>query len=175
MNTARPWKKARLVNSSSLDFPAWVSSELLDASQFADPAAAAGRVITRLSVEGGGGVVPAFMQVTPYGLGADNDTFGMRLVGLRRIATPYPDGRFQFVRQLIATLNCTLSSAVGLAGGYVLETERFADTIAIAFEGSLTADSTRPTAGVTGPSAARLIGVPLAFRVRGSPAPPLSA
>ncbi len=140
---ARPYEKARLANSSSANFPSWVTSEFLAESQFTDPGTAAGRVVKRLSVGGGAGTIPCAIQVMPYGLGSDNDVFSMRLVGLRRIAQPIADGRCQFVREKIAVLACTISAAVGLAGGQVINTERFADTISITFEATYTADTTR--------------------------------
>lgn len=144
MNSARPFQKARSVNSSSANFPTWVSSELvLEKDYFADAGTAAGRVVTRLSNLGGNGIVPCWMKFMPYGLGNDNDAFSVKLVGVTRIMPPLSDGRIQVVRQEIAVLAATISAAVGVAGGNVLATERFADTIAITREASYTADVTR--------------------------------
>lgn len=142
MIAARPFKKARSVNSSSANFPSWVASEY-DPS-FADPATAAGRVITRVSDIGGNGVTPGWLQIFPYGLGSNNDAFAFRVVGLRRMPNPIADGRVQFFRFPIASLTCILSSGnPGLALGNILTTEFFADTIAIVSELTATADVTR--------------------------------
>lgn len=144
MNIARPFQKARSVNSSSANFPTWVSSELsLEDAYFADAGTAAGRVVTRLGVLGGFGVTPQWMKIMPYGLGSDNDAFSLKVVGVSRISPALSDGRVQFMRQELAVLAATISGAVGVAGGNVLATERFADTIAITREATYTADVTR--------------------------------
>ncbi len=147
LDTAYPFQKARAVNSSSANFPTWVSSEFVTEAQFTDPGTAAGRVLKKLAGDGGNGLVPWAIELTPYGLGADNDVFSVRVVGIRRIPQPLADGRVQFFRQKIATLACTISAAVGLAGGHVLNTERFADAITVTTEGTKAADVTR--AGTT--------------------------
>lgn len=143
MTPARPYAKARQVNSSSANFPTWVTSELADPlSYYADAGTAAGRAIKPLAV-GLGGVTPCRIVIVPYGLGSDNDVFSINVVGVRRIAEPIDDGRVQFLRSLVAVLSCTISASVGIAGGKVLATERFADTISITKEGTYTADVTR--------------------------------
>lgn len=143
MNTTRPYKKARSVNSSSANFPTWVTTELaLPNAYYADAGTAAGRVVTPIGLCGNGRV-PAWLHFIPYGLGSDDDVFSVNVVGVRRIAEPISDGRQQFVRELIAVLACTISSSVGIASGQVINTERFADTIAITKEGTYTADVTR--------------------------------
>lgn len=147
MNMARPFRKARKTNSNSSGFPTWVSSEF-DPS-FVDPDTAAGRVIIPLSntipggPHGSGGQVPCSLVICPYGLGNDDDAFSIRIVGMRRLASPGSDGRMQWFRFPIATLGCVVSTAVGLASGQVLATERFADAITIALEGTITAATTR--------------------------------
>lgn len=137
---ARPLKKARSVNSSSANFPTWVTTEL--DPQYTDAGTAAGRALIQLGV-GLGGYVPDCIELFPYSTGADNDTFSMQVVGYRRITPQLADERFQYLRFLIAKFNCTISASVGLAGGSVVATERFADTIAIVLEGTSTADVTR--------------------------------
>lgn len=137
---ARPLRKARSVNSSSANFPTFVGTELDPA--YTDAATAAGRSLIQLGV-GLGGYVPRNIELFPYGIGADNDTFDLRVMGYRRIFPQLADERYQYLRFILAKLSCTLSAAVGLAGGSVLATERFADTIAIGTEGTFTADVTR--------------------------------
>lgn len=142
----RNWKKARAVNSSSSNFPTWVSAEI-DPS-FTDPGTAGGRVLERLTGMTGAGSVPWGMHLLPYGLGNDNDVFDIKVIGYRRILPAMSDGRFLFIRQQLVHITATISGAVGLAasGGVnppVLSTERFADTIAIVKEWSFTAATTR--------------------------------
>lgn len=143
-NPSRAWKKVRSVNSNSANFPTWVTSELaLESDLYVDAGTAAGRVVNRLAVNGGSGLVPYYMHLMPYGLGSDNDVFSVRIVGVRRIGEHLADGRSQFMREILAVLSCTISGAVGVAGGQVLNTERFADAIAITNEGTYTANTTR--------------------------------
>lgn len=141
MNPARSFEKARRVNSTTAAFPAWISSEF--APPWGDPGTATGRVVKRLAHENGGGLVPCWLQFSPYGAGAADSTFTVRISGFRRISEPTPSGQIQFVRELIVALTCTVGAGVGLAGGHVLDTERFCDTIAISFEGTMTGEATR--------------------------------
>lgn len=147
-NQCRQFKKARSANSSSANFPTWVSAEI-DPS-FADIGTAAGRCLEKLIVDSGGfgGIVNQAMVIMPYGLGSDNDVFDMKIVGYRRVQPQLTDGRTMYTRSLLGHFTCTLSAAVGLAasGGVnppILSTERFVDTIAVVKEITWTADTTR--------------------------------
>lgn len=146
-NVCRQFKKARTVNSSSANFPTWVSAEI--DPDFSDPGTASGRVLEKLiSQPGFAGVVNQAMLIMPYGLGSENDVFDMKIVGYRRVHPPMSDSRGMYVRSILGLFTCTISAAVGLAasGGVnppVLATERFADTIVVGKEISWTADTTR--------------------------------
>ena len=140
MITARPFRKARPINANDTDFPTWVAT-VFDPVFDAEPATAAGMVIRTLA-KGDNGKVPCAIDVFPYGLGASNDAFAMRLVGYRRIGLT-SDGRTQYLRFVLAVLTCTLGANVGLAGGLVLATELPCDTIVATKEGTFAADVTR--------------------------------
>jgi hypothetical protein len=61
-----------------------------------------------------------------FGAGNDDTTFDARVIGWRKVGTlwvPCP----------LATLSCTLSSAVGVAGAEVVATDRFVDTVTAGF------------------------------------------
>lgn len=89
--------------------------------------------------------IPQFMVVLPYGLGSDNDVFSLRVIGWRHIGEAPPQGSptWLWVPTVLAEVSCTISAAVGVAGARVLNTERFADTITIVSEPTITAATTR--------------------------------
>jgi hypothetical protein len=81
------------------------------------------------------------IRIYPYGLGADNDTFDLRLWGWYRGKNPDT-----FFPVTLLQCSCTISAFTGVAGGQVLDTERFADTIsltALIGEATVTANTTR--------------------------------
>lgn len=69
------------------------------------------------------------LVLVPYGTGANNDTFDLRVIGWRLISDLY-------VPVLLAQFAVTLSQAVGVAGKSVINTERFADTLSITYGNS---------------------------------------
>lgn len=68
------------------------------------------------------------LRLHPYGIGDDNDVFAMRAIGWTYATDGDPDTAV-WVPIVLAELTCTLSVAVGVAAKYLLNTERFADTI----------------------------------------------
>lgn len=64
------------------------------------------------------------LEILPFGAGADDDTFELKVIGWRRADVLW-------VPRNICHLAVTLSTAVGLAGKYVVETDRFADAITV--------------------------------------------
>jgi len=72
-----------------------------------------------------GDKTPEWIQVVPFGDGADNSTFDLRVIGWK----PTPLGLW--IPTTLAQAACTLSAAVGVAATEVLNTQRFADTIAL--------------------------------------------
>lgn len=80
-------------------------------------------------LELGPGAVPAFVRIFPYGLGADNDVFSLRVTGWHRVGSGPTPGTLWFAETLLE-VTCTISTFVGVVGSPVLATERFADTIA---------------------------------------------
>lgn len=119
------------------------------------------KIITRTKPSGDGvvdmfestgieeGSITQFLNIFPFGIGADNDAFVLRVWGWSRIkqgqTTPADD---QWFPRVLATITCTLSTFVGLAGASakgILNTERFADTVALVAttgEAKITADTT---------------------------------
>lgn len=86
-----------------------------------------------LDIKGDGLVVPSQMLIIPYGLGADDDAADMRVIGWRHAGPVDLQGgtRALWIPTILGEFNCTFSTAVGVAGSFVLNTERFADTITI--------------------------------------------
>jgi|LakMenEpi03Aug12_release.lakeMendotaPanAssembly.Ray.scaffolds.fasta_scaffold01277_41 hypothetical protein len=72
-----------------------------------------------------GQAAPDWVQIVPFGDGADNATFDLRVIGWKvsdlGLWTP----------TILGQAACTLSTAVGVAGYEVIASQRFADTIVL--------------------------------------------
>lgn len=68
-----------------------------------------------------------FLSIIPFGVGANNATFDMRIIGIRRVDTD------AYIQVVLAQLACTLSQDVGDSGQIVTDSERFCDTISQTF------------------------------------------
>lgn len=75
------------------------------------------------------GEMPKKLHVMPYGIGADNDTFSIRIIGWTRIRGDATNPTDLWVPHRLAEFACTLSTAVGVAGTPVGATSRFCDTM----------------------------------------------
>lgn len=83
--------------------------------------------------------------ILPYGVGSDNNTMLIRLIGWKKIGTlwiPVP----------ILEATCTLSAVVGVSGAEVSNTERFADTITFQswVNSNISAEVVQPTGDIIG-------------------------
>lgn len=68
---------------------------------------------------------PQWIQVIPFGDGADNSTFDLRVIGWK------VSDLGLWVPTVLAQAACTLSSAVGVDTYEVTSSQRFADTISL--------------------------------------------
>lgn len=72
------------------------------------------------------------LRVTPYGGNDNNDQLSVKVVGWNRLVPLPQQGNVIWRPRLICQVLCTLSSSLpGLAGGDVLSTEYYADTISL--------------------------------------------
>jgi len=115
--SARPSFKAFATNQNSAAFTAKVA-------KFGRPS---GNGILDLTADGEG--IPSCLRINPYGLGADNDVFSFRVWGWAKLGGGGPPNEM-YIPSIIAEVVCTLSTSVGVATGPILDTERFADTLA---------------------------------------------
>lgn len=114
-------------------------------SAFTAPAATTTKPSTNI-IDRGLTVCENLIQVMPFGTGADNTTFDMRIIGWNAVS----NGTL-WVPTLLAGFSCTLSAAVGVAGSDVIATERFADTItAASYNPTSGAEAISPTGDVAG-------------------------
>lgn len=65
---------------------------------------------------------PAWLKLVPFGAGSDNTTFDARLWGWSLVSSLW-------VPTILVQFSATLSAAVGVSGGDVTDTDRFADTV----------------------------------------------
>lgn len=72
------------------------------------------------------------LEILPFAIGADNETFSIRIYGWRFIgpAGPHAYSRL-WVPVVLGEFACTLCAQVGIANSPVLNTERFCDTITL--------------------------------------------
>lgn len=68
---------------------------------------------------------PQWVQVVPFGEGADDSTFDLQVIGWKVSTLGL------WVPTILAQAACTLSTAVGVDGYEVTSSERFADTISL--------------------------------------------
>ena len=136
---SRPFRKVRSVNSNSSGFATLAPEFDLSPS---DAGTAAGRAVISLTPLGGMGAIPKAIDVFPYGLGANNDAFTMRLVGWRRVLPIVTDGWTMWLPSIIGDVICTMGNFTGLASGPVLNTEFFCDTLTKSVEPTKTGNTT---------------------------------
>lgn len=93
-----------------------------------------------------------WLKVWGVGVGADNDAFNIRVLGWSSIGSG-PNYGTLWIPSVLGEVTVTLCTTVGVIGGQVMETERFADTITVVIEPTITADVTRQgTMLVTSPA-----------------------
>ena len=120
------FKKFYATNATDASFPSKIATTT-------QPANDGVYDFTANGISPNGLLIPSAIVVIPYGVGSDNNTQKIRIIGWRLIGTLW-------VPTPLCQFTCTLSAAVGVAGATVVATERFADT--------LTADSMNPSGGV---------------------------
>lgn len=110
---ANGFSKIRTANSTDASFPSRVPTTT-------EPT---GTGIQAWSDFGLDGVLaPTKAIIIPYGVGADNTTFKLRIIGWRLIGTLW-------VPSVMAEYTCTNCTAVGVASAAVVDTERFCDIL----------------------------------------------
>lgn len=130
---ANPWRKARSVNETSNGY---VSKIPTATEPVADAGTATGQASIDLTDPTVGGAAQNGVMFLPFGVGSDNNTFSLRVIGWSccqtdRRATVNPDTNL-WIPVVLGEFLCTLSSTpVGVAGRFIVATELFADTIAV--------------------------------------------
>jgi hypothetical protein len=115
-----PLKKALAANASTASFASKVATIIEPVNDGV------------LNLRDSGGVVtPMWVKLLPYGLGADEDGYSLRLLGWQKLGTGPGPNDVLWIPQALAEVACVLSQAVGVAAAPLLNTERFADTITV--------------------------------------------
>ncbi len=115
-----PWKKALTTSATDTSFPSRIP-------RATEPTHDGVHALSASPYNGG--LAQNGLVLVPYGLGDDDDVFAMRVIGWRRLGDDI--ATLIWVPVILAELTCTMSTAVGLAGRLILNTERFCDTIAL--------------------------------------------
>ena len=120
---ATPFFKARSVNQTSATFVSKIPTAT-------EPSGDAGTATGASVFDIGKGYAQNGVLVTPYGIGSDNNTMSLRLIGWRSIGANAV-ATLLWIPVIICEVAATLSTAVGIVGKTVLDTERFADTLSL--------------------------------------------
>lgn len=128
---ARPLKRALVTSSTDTSFPAKIPT-------ITEPT---NDGVVQLAT-GPGGIVPCKMRLFPFGTGADNGVFDMRVIGWTRYTAGTSSGIIWWP-YILASYTCTMSADVGVAGAPIVATERACDTVVILSEPTITSDVTR--------------------------------
>ncbi len=117
MEEGRPYKKALAANANTSSFPSKVPTTTEPANDGVIDLVTDGIAVSRK------------LHVVPYGLGSDDNTYDMKVLGWRHIGAKSPGNEVLWVPTTIGEFTVTLGSATGVALAPVLATELFADTI----------------------------------------------
>lgn len=81
---------------------------------------------------GEGSFVARQVVFVPFGAGADNSTFDVRLIGWKQVVVQGSQtGATIWVPVVLAQFAVTLSALVGVASGALINTDRFGDTMTL--------------------------------------------
>ena len=125
------FQRVRSTNATDNGFPSRVPTGTLligNGTAAAQASAAATRNIVNHGPDGMGKNV---VTLVFYGVGSDNATFSARLIGWRRVYENGVESTSIWIPVKLCEVAVTLSTAVGVAGKLIDETNRFADTIAL--------------------------------------------
>lgn len=124
------WRRVRRTNTTDNGFP----SRIIRATEpigIGDSAAQA-TASAVFDFANAGAFVQNSLLLKPYGAGANNNTFSLRVIGWRKMIEDGNDATSVWDPTVLCELACTLSSVpIGLAGKVILDTDLFADTITI--------------------------------------------
>ncbi len=124
-------RRARQVNYATNGYPTRVDT--LTQPTILDGGAATSQVMFPLTDLAGGGKIPNGILINPFGIGNDDTTFSLRVLKWDLTFGDIGTGIFPpvWTPTPLVEVACTLSTATGVATGYVLNTERYADTITL--------------------------------------------
>lgn len=120
--------KARTTNQTSASFVSKVATATEPTGTGSSAANASVLLMNTGSI-----AKPPLLQICPFGVGSNNNTFSLRAIGWRQTG---PDGATDalWLPVLLAEILCTLSSSCpGVSGKIVADTEYFADTVAVTY------------------------------------------
>jgi hypothetical protein len=127
-------QKARSVNQTSAAF---VSKVPTLTEPVGDAGTATGSAVIDMVKDSG--LSQNLVKVKPYGVGANNTTFSVRVIGWSAVANGGNVIPNEWIPELLGEFACTISSSCpGVSGGVVAATEFFVDTITQTYPASAT-------------------------------------
>ncbi len=127
---SRGWQRARKVNATDNGFPAksLIAAQPSGNGNNAAQATASAVYSITDGTQSFNGLV-----IKPYGAGADDATMSVRVIGWSYLIEDNVIGTAGWDPTVLVELACTLSTVVGVAGLLVINTDRFADTLALTY------------------------------------------
>jgi hypothetical protein len=134
-----PYQRDRSVNATG-SFPSRIPTTTV-------PATVVPQTVTSQDVYdlAATGIKPVSARIIPFGTGSATQTFSVRVIGWTDAQPTFgTSSAVLWVPTILCEYLCTLSTAVGVAGSAVLDTERFVDTLSlVANRGTDGQDTTR--------------------------------
>ncbi len=129
--TSMKWRRVRSTNTTDNGFPSRIIRATEPSGTGNSAAQATASAVIDMTQPDGGGITQNAMIIKPYGAGANNATFSLRVIGWRKVEEGDPTTTI-WDPTVLVELACTLSSTpIGLAGKVIVATDLFADTIVL--------------------------------------------
>ena len=126
---AMNWRRVRRTNTTDNGFPSRIMRATAPSGK-GDAAAQTTSAVFDLCQ--GEGSTHSAVVIKPYGAGADNATFSLRVIGWTKMIEDGGEDLSSWDPTVLCELLCTLSAVpIGLAGKTIVATDKFADTIAL--------------------------------------------
>ena len=121
-------RKVRSVNCTDSSFDALAARATRPSG---DEGTATGQAVINCRRDAGDAVSNNAFLIFPYGVGADNTTFDMRVYGWKKVTVDGNNETATWFSFLLASFSCTLSAYTGRTNGCITASERFVDTITL--------------------------------------------
>ena len=133
MTMSDRFRRVRKTNCTDNGFPSRLITATEPSGTGNSAAQATASAVFDLGTDTAGSAAQNGLVIKPYGAGADNATFSLRVIGWRKVDEGDPATSI-WDPTVLVELACTLSATpIGLAGKVIVATDLFADTITLTY------------------------------------------